>query len=429
MTFWMPRTGLVWIPSGMPIFSRPVMPPLADLWSKYAAQWDPFPELAYPDYLYNIWEAIQQNGSSCDYVTELILQNATFQQGKLCYGPRKYKALIVVDVDTMHPATARTLQRYAEAGGKIIFIQSFPNKAPGLQNHETEDEKVRKCINAIKKNTSIHPAPTREEPIVHWYRQLQQKHGLEPYVKIDNPQTMVSQIAYHTDKADAFFFNNFSDTERYTFTAEFDVPAGRTAWLWNPETGERFLYPAEKRKNRLKISLGPADTRLIIFDENKNGEPYTPIEKPRIPRITIDTPWTLILDHYNGSQHTIRLEKLTDFRNDKDLQGFAGAAIYQNEFDVKNPSTIKTLDLGKVQGISEVTLNSIPLGRRWYGDHLYDVSKSIKSGTNTLSIKLVTTLGNYMMTSLRENKDTIKWLIKKKQPLYPQGIMGPVILG
>jgi hypothetical protein len=76
-----------------------------------------------------------------------------------------------------------------------------------------------------------------------------------------------------------------------------------------------------------------------------------------------------------------------------------------------------------------VTLNGVSLGNRWYGDHLYDVSKVIKAGKNSLSIKLVTTLGNYMMTSLKENKDTVKWLLKKKQPLYPQGILGPVMLG
>ncbi|HWB92927.1 MAG TPA: glycosyl hydrolase [Puia sp.] len=406
-----------------------VLPPLADLWGKYTAQWDPFPELAYPDYLYNIWEAIHQNGSGCDYVTELILQNATFDKGNLIYGPRKYKALIIVEVETMHPATANALQRYAEAGGRIIFIEKYPDKAPGYLHHETGDAKIRNTTAAIKKHTSLHPAPTRDEPILQWYRKLQKKYNLDPYVKIDKPQPMVSQIAYHSDKADAFFFNNFSNTERYAFNAEFAVPGNRSAWVWNPETGERFLYPATgKKNNRLHLTLGPAETLLIVFDPKTDGETYIPLTKPGKPRINIDTPWSLTLDHYNGTQRTIRLEKLTDFRNTPALAAFAGAAIYENEFEVKNAKALKTLDLGKVDGITEATLNGIPLGIRWYGDHVYAVGNAIKPGRNKLSIKLVTTLGNYMLTSLKENKDTIKWLINKKQSLYPHGIMGPVIL-
>jgi hypothetical protein len=408
-----------------------VMPPLADLWSKYTAQWDPFPELAYPPYLYNIWEAIHQNGSGCDYVTELILQGATFPGGKLRYGSREYKALIVVAVESMHPATAEALRRYAEAGGKIIFVEKYPVKAPGYYQHDARDKQVKESMAAIKdwENVVLHPAPERDGRIIDWYRQLQEKNALGPYMRIDDPQVMVSQVYYRNAEADTFFINNFSDTQRYSFTAEFEVAAGRTAWLWDPETGERYLYPTDGERNRLKIDLGPAETRLIVYDGKRKGREYNALRKPGKAKIVVDAPWTLTLDHYNGTKRSIRLEKLIDFRDRTDLVGFAGTAIYQNSFDVKDPAGLTTLDLGTVDGISEVTLNGLPLGNRWYGDHLYDVRDKVKSGGNNITIKLVTTLGNYMATSLKENKDTIKWLVNKKQPLYPQGIRGPVILG
>ncbi|HEY4291137.1 MAG TPA: glycosyl hydrolase [Puia sp.] len=408
-----------------------VMAPLADLWGKYTAQWDPFPERAYPEYLYNVWEAIHQNGSGCDYVTERILQHASFREGKLRYGPREYKALIVVEVETMHPATAKALQRYAEAGGRIIFIEKYPGKAPGYHQHETGDRKVKESIAAImhRKNVTLYPAPRPDERIIDWYRRLQEKYELKPYIRIDNPQVMVSQVYYRSAAADAFFINNFSSTERFSMTAEFDVPAGRTAWLWDPETGERFLYPVNGKNNRLKIALGPAETRLIVFDETKKGNEYVALRKPEKAVIVIDKPWTLTLNHYDGTERTMKLGKLIDFRDDNRLVGFAGTAVYQNDFDVTDPAQLNTLDLGKVEGITEVTLNGVSLGNRWYGDHLYDIHKNVRAGRNELSIRLVTTLGNYMATSLKENKDTIKWIVKKKQSLYPQGILGPVILG
>jgi hypothetical protein len=63
---------------------------------------------------------------------------------------------------------------------------------------------------------------------------------------------MVSQLYYRNEKADAFFFNNFSDTQQLSFTAEFDVAAG----------------------------LGPADTRLIVFDDKRKGKHYTALTRP-----------------------------------------------------------------------------------------------------------------------------------------------------
>ena len=123
------------------------------------------------------------------------------------------------------------------------------------------------------------------------------------------------------------------------------------------------------------------------------------------------------------------MNNLIDFRDDAGLAGFAGNAIYENTFNVANIADVHTLNLGKVAGVSEVTLNGKVLGNRWYGDHIYSVKDAVKTGVNKISIKLTTTLGNYMMAHLKENKDTIKWLVNKKQTFYPQGIMGPVELG
>jgi hypothetical protein len=68
------------------------------------------------------------------------------------------------------------------------------------------------------------------------------------------------------------------------------------------------------------------------------------------------------------------------------------------------------------------------LGNHWYGDHVYPVKDITKQGSNTLVIKLTTTLGNYMY-SLTDNKDSLKWIKGKKQPLYSMGVLGPVELG
>ncbi|MDB5002065.1 MAG: family 2 glycoside hydrolase [Mucilaginibacter sp.] len=407
-----------------------VMHPLPDLWSKFSAPWDPFPEKSYPEYMHNIWEAIHQNGSGCDYISESIMQKATFPNGKLTYGPRQYKTLIVVEADTLHLDTVKAFKRYADAGGQIIFIARRPSKAPGFYNYADLDRQIAAVMNSINsKNVSVYPAPTPDIKIVDWYQGLQKHYILKPFVTLDQPQITVAQVHYKTTDSDAYFFSNYSNTDRFELNAEFDLAPNKTAWLWNPETGERYIYPTEGKKNKLKIKLGPADTQLIVFDNNTQGEKFVQLSPGTKVLQTIDSPWNVVLNHYDGTRKTRKLERLVDFKDDSKLVGFAGNAVYENTFTINNPTEAQTLNLGKVAGVSEVTVNGKNLGNRWYGDHIYPVKGVLKQGNNVLSIKLTTTLGNWMETSLKDNKDTVKWLTNKKQPLYPQGVMGPVELG
>jgi hypothetical protein len=83
------------------------------------------------------------------------------------------------------------------------------------------------------------------------------------------------------------------------------------------------------------------------------------------------------------------------------------------------------IDLGEVQGITELSLNGRALGTRWYGAHVYDLNGAVKEGENLLSIKLTTISGNYVK-SLKDNEVAQRWT--RHQDNYPMGILGPVRL-
>jgi len=87
------------------------------------------------------------------------------------------------------------------------------------------------------------------------------------------------------------------------------------------------------------------------------------------------------------------------------------------------PGDHKHIDLGQVQGITELSLNGTALGTRWYGAHVYDLGAAVKAGENSLSIKLTTISGNYVK-SLKDNPVAQRWT--GRQDNYPMGILGPV---
>ena len=405
-----------------------VMHPLADMWRKYGPQRDPFPRLNYPDYQHNVWETIHQNGNGCDYVSEKIIQEASFNEGMLRFGDRSYKAIILIEVDSIEPDSARALAKYAESGGKIIFIDRAPYQAPGLQNKTRNDrqvnQSVQRLLNQFSENTGIYPAPG-DEKLIDWYRRIQSGYDLSPDIMFDESSAYVSQLHYRSGEKDIYFLANYSNHIVYSSKVTFKRRDNRVPWLWDPETGERYRYPFENSPNELQLRLGPAETKLIVFDEPAE------VEEWRIPEIDpsetelLSGPWELTLDHVDGTSRSVKMESLKGFDTDTDLQSFAGTATYKKKFEVLDPEQFTYLDLGTVKGISEVSINGNTRGTQWYGQHIYETGNSLEPGENEITIKVTTVLGNYVK-SLTDNEVAQRWT--RGQELNKTGLIGPVKL-
>lgn len=403
-----------------------IMFPLADMWSKFGLQYQQFPQIVYPEYANNIWESIHQNGGGCDYINENILRKASFSGGRLHYNTRSYKVLLMPEVESIAPETTTLLKKFADTGGKIIFIEKEPVKSYGKQNSSARNKKVYEEIKSLKKahpqNVNFFPAP--KENIIDWYTKLQAKFNIAPYVKFDKPVSHVSQVHYKTGDADVFFISNYNLERSHDFTATFNIK-NKTAWLWDAETGKKYLYPSQGAKNILKISLDPTQSILIVFSNDTKGEWY-PLRKiaSKHPQ-SIMGPWTVTLENVYEQPRKTEFTSLIDFKDDPDLQSFGGVIYYEKKIMVDNPKNYNSLDLGKVHGISEVEVNGSPLGFKWYGKHIYNLNGALQPGENSIRIKVTTVLGNYAK-SLKDNVVAQQWT--KSQPLYSVGLIGPVNL-
>jgi hypothetical protein len=414
-----------------------ILPPSADLAAKYGFQRDPFPRLAYPEYLYKLWEAIHQNGSGCDYVNEDIISQSTIKDGRLVFRNRSYKAIILPEVEAIHPATVKQLHHFVAVGGTVVFLGKTPNHATGLEQQARDTAEI---LNLISKMRKDHPdrAPlesVNETNLAGWYGELQRRYGLEPDVAISHPTDFISQIHYRNDRQDIFFFTHYGPEERFTFEATFRSE-NKEAWLWDPESGTRSKLASTKSTHILTISLDPSESRLIIFEpgpfepglnrpDNSSGTGIASDEAPHVtsPVLSISGPWSLQLTSVDGTKTSFQLPELIDFNQRKDLSLFAGTITYRKEIDFDGNGSPRWLSLGRVHAVSEVELDGQPLGVRWYGEHRYDIRGKLHLGKNQLTIKVVTTLGNYMK-SLKDNRTAQAWTAGT--PNYPLGLLGPI---
>ena len=342
------------------------------------------------------------------------------------YNHRAYHTLILLDVETMQPATAEVLATFVKTGGKVIFVGKEPYKSPGLIDHRTNDEKVRQAIAAMKENHAarIFTVEVPTDDVEGWFRNIQQQCSIKPYMNIDKPNPFISQIRHQAKDKDLFFVTNCSTDNRFVIQAEFPDSKGQP-WLWNPETGERSRYPGTVGNDyKLTIDLPPAASQLIVFDEYTRGKDVPALIEKQTADIEL-AGWNVRMQHINGMTEQRTFTTLFNLAADESTRSFAGCLFYEKVID-EDISSFSRLDLGRVFGVSEVTLNSEKLGCRWYGRHLYDIPKHLAEARNkTLQVKITTTVGNYLKSS-PDNIVGQKWT--RNQRWQPVGMLGTVKL-
>ena len=392
-----------------------ILCPAADLWSDCGPSESRM--VSYFWYLFPLGHALNQNGYTVDYVSEKIFPQTTFEDGKLHFGSQTYDAVIVPDVFSMEFPAAKALRFFAVNGGKIAFVGRETMTAPGLRDLVQRGVPIEITMDHIHKSDPNRvvflPAPDKnKDNLLSWTSDLMNKIGVSPTVKISPPSDKLLVVYYLAEGRDIFFFTNTDNSAPISFRADFNT-AGKTPWLWNPDTGERGVFAYGDKKNALDIRIEPAESLLLVFDPNMKAKPAKP--QPAVDfndGLEITTSWQADFAHcLTGEKFTRKIDKLIDLGQDKDpqLNAFAGTILYRAEFNA--PDKKRTvLDLGQCRDISEVKLNGKSLGMRWYGRHIYDTAGVLRKGKNTLEIKVTTSLSG-----------------PKANPV-PAGLIGPVRL-
>lgn len=421
-----------------------VLNPENDMWSTIGMQNEPFPNTTRAPYKTLIWEAINKCGGGVDYVSENIINQSSIQKGNFCFNQRKYNTLFLIDVESLHPETAKQLLRFVETGGKILCIDTIPYQSLSKpNNHKKNDSLVKTTMEKVMqhKEQFVFIEPPKEG-FIPWYDSLMHVEGLPHYLDIENPDPYVMQNRYTTDDGSEMIL--LSNSHRYnshstkiTFSKELTLK--HQAQIWDLQTGKRFVLPLGN-DNSYTFDLGPVESVLIVFEKtNKNRK--LPIWQPlhsiigTMQSSDLSDDWDVTLCHSLLHDTIItHFDTLFDLKDDEKYQHFCGTIIYRKTIDPYREAAHQVptiLDLGLVEGVSEVFVNGQSVGVQYSGRRLYDLSYALNEGENDLEIRITTTLGNYLKTFTREDNPTI-WIYvnhpKRGQALQPMGLLGPIIL-
>ena len=407
-----------------------ILPANYDMWSEMGVQTDPFPEKLNVQYTSIIWESINKNGGAADYTTEIIIHDSVVSHGKLCYGPKKYNTIFLIEVTSTSPKTLSKLYDFAKSGGRIFCIEKYPEKSLGLVNARERDMEIRTWIEKLKTlpDRFILLQKPKDNRFLEWYKEVMLKYKIPHYLEIESPDRFVMQNRYQgEEKSEIFFFANAHMHNGYKTRVTFhkEITRNHYCWVWDAESGEKFRI--EPIHNCLEIELGPAESRLIIFNKESKGLKWNPAPTNGIHSKLLKG-WDVEFHHSREKWvKTVKMDSPKDLR-ETDFVNFTGTVIYRHKTDL-NESMPAFLNLGKVWGISELLVNGNSCGIKWYGNRIYNIINFVTKGSNNFEIRVITTMGNYMKT-LVDNKTAQKFTVlkSKDQPIQSMGLVGPVAL-
>ena len=420
-----------------------ILNPENDMWSTIGMQNEPFPNTTRAPYKTLIWEAINKCGGGVDYVSENIINQSNIKKGNLCFNKRKYNTLMLIDVESLHPETAEQLLRFVETGGKIVCIDTIPYQSLGLRpDYAARDSLVKTTMEKMMQHSErfVFAEPPKEGFIT-WYDSLMHAENMPHYLNIEDPDPYVMQNRYTTDDGSEMIL--LSNSHRYNahqtkITFDKALIHKKQAQIWNLQTGKRYALPLNK-DGSYTFDLGPVESVLVVFEKSKPID--LPIWQPlhtiigTLPATDISDNWDVTLCHsLLNDTISAHFDTLFDLKDNEAYQHFCGAIVYHKtiNYDRDDVHTVSTiLDLGLVEGVSEVFVNGQSAGVQYFGRRIYDITDYLQEGENDLEVRVNTTMGNYLKTFSREENPTT-WIYvnhpKRDQPLQPMGLIGPVRL-
>jgi len=403
-----------------------ILGPTADHWSEVGLIRQTFH--AEPWYLHRLWQPISQAGYSAEYLNERVIQESEVRYGLIGYGPMEYKALILANMGSMAPETARKIKLYVENGGKLLIIDRIPERSVHMQRAEENDGEVTQIFEDLALDytdrVTLAVSPVNQELLNGWAYELLAKMSVQADVMIQEPDPDVYQICHKHGYRSIYFFTNVHRSDSAHIQASFPEVSG-LPYLWDPESGERWKYPFDTEESALQIDLAPLKSILLVFDKNwRDVAPY-PDSEELTQMAELKPVWKVHGEHVNGKHFQWELAELADLSQSDDTtqNSFAGKLIYSTGF--KNPGNISHLHLGEThRGITQVLINGEEAGTNWYGDAIFHIEPYLKVGENILEIIYTTVLANYCI----DLDDPVARNWTKYGQKVPSGIEGPVML-
>ena len=434
--------------------------PIADIWAKQtsnllfqltignAQQWldsTGFGKLA---------ETLIQQGYSFDYISDHYLENTTIENGKIKTPGGYYQALIVPPCTFIPLHTFAHILSLIQKGGKVVFLDHFPEHVPGLHAWLSRKDTLDKIKNQINDTWVFLQNKMKKIGKGNAYmgtdvNSLLSMAGVQAESMVHNG---LSFIRRKTKEGYVYFISNLSahDVNGWIKLSIY----APVVLIYDPYTHQAGMAKVKystastgEKKTDVYLQL-PSGYSCILNTTNHAPShistwTYTDSLRMQIP---IQQGWTLQFLNGNpeitGVYHLQKLGSWTDVNDSARV--FAGTALYQTTFHISaqqiNRADRWILNLGQVDFSAQVFLNGHHVATLWAVPFACDITSYLRNGENVLQIQVTNLAANRIAD---DDRKKIPWKIFKDinvvnmqyRPFdashwgeVPSGLIGPVYI-
>jgi hypothetical protein len=214
---------------------------------------------------------------------------------------------------------------------------------------------------------------------------------------------------------------------------------GKAPQIWHADTGiiEPASYHIEAATTVVPLHLEANDAVFVVFREPASASSRTLPRTLEVRIAVLEGSWNVTFEPNRGAPAQAQFPALTSWHQNSDpgVKYFSGTATYTKDVDApagwfKSGQKL-WLDLGDVKNIAEVTVNGKPLGILWKAPFRVDVSSTLKTGPNTLQIKVTNLwvnrlIGDQQPDAGKKYTYTAVQFYRADSGLLPSGLIGPV---
>lgn len=350
-----------------------------------------------------------RNQIDYDILPQQTMISCEVKDQKLQVNGEEFQALVIPYAQALPSEYLVQLERAAEAGLQLYFIDALPSFCSDGDSEVSEKALARLAVNShvsIVKLEELVPA-LREQGAFEVTAA-----SYEPYLRY-----------YHYEADDGHILMLVNEEPAKTIQTELTVSFARDFKdAYRYDAFENQLYPLPCGK-KMAIHLAPYESMVVCWPKQP-----LPLEAERnfnqnlalVNSSQLKGPFGLSFckqEDYPRFCGDMVLEHLVPMQKLEGKEDFTGVIRYQTTFVLDQLTTAAKLVLDTVYEGARISVNGSAQSIRICPPYTFDISDAVKEGTNTLEIEVTTTLA-------REQKD---WL-SQYMLLEPAGITNAIIL-
>lgn len=377
------------------------------------------------------------SGYNFDYINaDALVHVLTFENGSLTTPSGMKYRVLALDPHSQHMSlpVLRKIRDLVRAGAVVCGPK--PTDTPSLSDDPKEFQNLADELWASGGGHAVGKGEVYgDQKLAHALADIH----VGPDFSYTKPESDTNVLFVHRKLADGdlYFVDNRNDRDE-TLDATFRVD-GKEPELWHADTGK--IEPATFRivngHTTLPLRLDPWEAVFVVFrNPAKSSSRVVPMVTDEVVA-TVEGPWSLSFQPDRGAPAKITLNALTSWSDsaDEGVKYFSGAGTYTKTIEAP-PAWFQrdarlSIDLGEVKNLAEVSVNGKLLDIVWKKPYRVDVTGALRSGSNTVEIKVTSAWANRIIGDRQPNATktyafTSPKFYKADSKLWPSGLLGPV---